>query len=183
MHFMMSFLELAKRRRTTYEFSPKAVPPSLLSKLLEAARWAPSPLNSQPYSFIVVKSKAAIKGIVDAAYYGNFHTYPSAIIVIALLPEKASEKSHRGMVGGKLGAAESSMSISMPALMMELEAADIGLGACILSLDEKKLPKIGLKKGERALLAVGIGYSRPGTSTTGMHHRRKPLSELVRKGL
>ena len=46
------FLSLSKSRRTTYEFSDKSVKDKDLNKILEAARWAPSCANSQPWKFI-----------------------------------------------------------------------------------------------------------------------------------
>jgi nitroreductase len=49
-----SFIELVRSRRSTRHFRPDPVPPALLDKLLEAARWAPSGFNLQPTHFVVV---------------------------------------------------------------------------------------------------------------------------------
>jgi len=179
---MRNFLELSKKRKTIYEFSQKPVSDSRLKKILEAGRWAPTPLNSQPYNFIIVKNTTTIRETVKASYYGFFHTPPKALVVIALSTSIASTERHRGMLKGKLGAYESLMSAAMPALMMSLEAEDLGLGSCILSLDEKRLPKaLGIRKGTLAPLAVGIGYAEKGSDSLGQTHIRKPLSEIVKK--
>lgn len=57
----MDFLSLAKKRKTTYEFSDKLVNDSDIVKILEAGRWAPSCTNTQPWHFIVVKDKKKIE--------------------------------------------------------------------------------------------------------------------------
>jgi nitroreductase len=44
---------LIARRRTRRAFSSRLVEPAVLRSLLEAARWAPSSMNEQPWSFIV----------------------------------------------------------------------------------------------------------------------------------
>jgi nitroreductase len=49
-----SFIEMVRSRRSTRHFRPDPVPPALLDKLLEAARWAPSGFNLQPTHFVVV---------------------------------------------------------------------------------------------------------------------------------
>ncbi|MCL1828757.1 MAG: nitroreductase family protein [Oscillospiraceae bacterium] len=48
-------LETIKTRRSTREFKPDAFPDEYIEMMLEAARWAPSGANSQPWSFIAVK--------------------------------------------------------------------------------------------------------------------------------
>jgi nitroreductase len=47
-------LEVIKRRRTARAYSPAPVPADAVRTVLEAARWAPSAANRQPWEFIVV---------------------------------------------------------------------------------------------------------------------------------
>ena len=48
--------ELLRRRWSPRAFSPQPVPPDTLERLFEAARWAPSSNNEQPWSFVVATS-------------------------------------------------------------------------------------------------------------------------------
>jgi nitroreductase len=48
-----SIHELIKNRWSPRAFSDKAVAPGVLRSLFEAARWAPSSYNAQPWSFLV----------------------------------------------------------------------------------------------------------------------------------
>jgi nitroreductase len=52
-----SFLELVKQRRSIHRFKPDPIPDEYVDKIIEAARWAPSGFNSQPWDFVVVKDK------------------------------------------------------------------------------------------------------------------------------
>ena len=48
-------LELVKTRRSIRRFKPEPVPDEYINRIIEAARWAPSGFNSQPWEFVVVK--------------------------------------------------------------------------------------------------------------------------------
>ena len=50
----LPFLDLARSRRTAREHAPAAVPAAAIAYVLEAARWAPSAANRQPWEFIVI---------------------------------------------------------------------------------------------------------------------------------
>jgi len=52
-----SFLELVRQRRSIHRFKPDPIPDEYVDKIIEAARWAPSGFNSQPWDFVVVKDK------------------------------------------------------------------------------------------------------------------------------
>jgi nitroreductase len=59
------FLELAKKRRSIRRFKPDPVPDEIIQKILEAARWAMSGANGQPWEFIVVKDKEIQKKLFE----------------------------------------------------------------------------------------------------------------------
>ena len=59
------FLSLVKTRRSTRRFKADPIPDEDVEKIIEAARWAPSGANSQPWEFIVIKDKATKDKIVD----------------------------------------------------------------------------------------------------------------------
>ena len=60
----MDFQELVKFRRSSrWLFSKKPIPDADLRKILEAARFAPTPHNCQPFEIIVVKDRDIIRQI------------------------------------------------------------------------------------------------------------------------
>jgi nitroreductase len=60
-----SFLKLVRARRSIRRFKTDLVPDESVEKIIEAARWAPSGANSQPWEFVVVKDKGTKDRIVD----------------------------------------------------------------------------------------------------------------------
>jgi nitroreductase len=52
-----SFLELVKNRRSIRRFKPDPIPDEYVDKIIEAAHWAPSGFNTQPWEFVVIKDK------------------------------------------------------------------------------------------------------------------------------
>jgi nitroreductase len=59
------FLSLVKQRRTIRRFKPDPIPDEYVDKIIEAARWAPSGLNQQPWEFVVVKQADLKKQIAE----------------------------------------------------------------------------------------------------------------------
>jgi nitroreductase len=59
------FLSLVKQRRTIRRFMPDPVPDEFVDKIIEAARWAPSGMNQQPWEFVVVKKPELKNQIAD----------------------------------------------------------------------------------------------------------------------
>ena len=76
-----NFFKLVKSRKTTYEFTDKKIKDADIKKILEAARWAPSCSNVQPWHFIVVKDKKRISDLMKLAFYGAFHSPPPGLLL------------------------------------------------------------------------------------------------------
>lgn len=60
-------IEALKSRRAIRSYEDKPVPESALKVMLEAATYAPSAINLQPWKFTIVTNKAEIKKISDIA--------------------------------------------------------------------------------------------------------------------
>ena len=62
-----AFLEVLQARRSirTGFLRDKPVPDELIEKILEAARWAPSAGNSQPWEFLVIRDPVIREKIVE----------------------------------------------------------------------------------------------------------------------
>lgn len=70
-----SFLELVKKRRSIRRFKPDEVPEEAITNMLEAARWAMSGANAQPWEFVVVKNKDIRQRIVESWLEPNLEAY------------------------------------------------------------------------------------------------------------
>lgn len=54
----MDFYEMVRTNNTCRYYKPDPVPPDVLARVVDAARWAPSGGNRQPLRFIVVRDRA-----------------------------------------------------------------------------------------------------------------------------
>lgn len=52
-----NFIDLLKSRRSIRAYKPDPIPDEYIQKIIEAARWAPSGGDAQPWEFVVIKRK------------------------------------------------------------------------------------------------------------------------------
>lgn len=135
-----SFLELARKRRSTFEYSDKKVPERMLKQILEAGRLAPSLLNTQPWQFVVVKNKKQIRRIMCTAHYGYFYSDPPILICIVLDAKKVRDL-HRG-ISGDLEFIEAVACVGTAAMNMLLAATDLGINTSIVTPKKKTLTRL-----------------------------------------
>ncbi len=69
------FLKVIRSRRSTRNFKPDPVPDEMIEKILEAARWAMSGANGQPWEFVVVKDAELRKKVLDIFVEARFRTH------------------------------------------------------------------------------------------------------------
>ena len=55
--------EVIRRRRSVRNYKPDPVSDEVINKIIEAAKWAPSGNNSQPWEIVVVRDKALLQEI------------------------------------------------------------------------------------------------------------------------
>lgn len=60
-----SLLELVKNRRSIRKYTNEPVPDEYVEKIIDAARWAPSGANKQPWEFIVIRKEETKKKIIE----------------------------------------------------------------------------------------------------------------------
>lgn len=66
----MEFLELIEKRRSCRDFDPTPIPAGEAEGFIQAGCWAPSPLNLQPWEFVVVTEssvKAEVRRVSEEA--------------------------------------------------------------------------------------------------------------------
>jgi nitroreductase len=174
------------RRWSPYVFSGKPVADEDLRCLFEAARWAASSYNEQPWRYIVAtKAQASeydkvLSCLVEANQVWARHAPVLAIAVIALnfarngKPNKAAFHD--------LGAASAS-------LTFEATARGLTVHQMIGITPERAREVFAIPDGFEAMTGLAIGYpGDPATADEKMRQRdewprtRKPLSEFVFTG-
>jgi 5,6-dimethylbenzimidazole synthase len=83
------FLELVRNRRSIRNLKPDPVPDEVIEKILEAARWAMSGANGQPWEFIVIEDPET-RAKIGALYEDNWRQ------IYAIETSRAEGLKHQG---------------------------------------------------------------------------------------
>lgn len=160
----MEVYEALKARRTVRKFKPEPVSDESLGRILEAARWAPSSRNQQPWHLVVVKDRERLKTIGEIARTGGFIAFAPLAIAIVM-----SDADQPGMDAGRA------------LQQMEVMAWSEGMGTCFVTLpdDENRRVKEVLDiPAEMDLITVlPFGYRIDDLKSRG--NPRKPMAEIV----
>lgn len=171
----MDFTELIRHRQSDRKYANRLVEREKLLTCIEAARLAPSADNSQPWKFIVVDDPDVKNQVADGAMLMGMNKFVSgAPVMVAVVAEKSTVMSS---LGGALNRKEFSlMDVGIAVSHFCLQAADIGLGTCIIGwFDEKKVKKaLGIDSQKRVALLLSVGYSE----SLVREKRRKSIDEM-----
>lgn len=132
-------------RRSIRKYRPDKIDMRIISKLLEAARWAPSSKNRQPWEFIVVHDKEKIDLIARAK--GENWIANAPLLIVAVSDPEISPIYH--------------MSDTAMALQnISLAALKYGLGTCWIGIYESEEVKkaLGIPQNKVLVGALAVGY-------------------------
>lgn len=171
----MDFEKLVQARQSDRRYKPQPVEKEKILRCLEAARLSPSACNSQPWRFVVVDSRELLGKMADAACGTGMNKFSyQAPVIVAVVLEKMNVTAR---IGSMLKAKDySMMDLGMAVEHFCLQAADLGLGTCIMGwFDEKKVASLlGVPRSRRIPLLISLGY--PDAPTR--QKTRRPLEEM-----
>lgn len=194
----LPFLDLARVRRTARTHGTAAVPDTAIDAVLEAARWAPSAANRQPWEFVVVRD-AALKQSLRAAFLaeadeeGHGAKYRSVtekqadlllapgLILVCGDPGSKARYVNAGEIGGAVQ--EELFLLSMGAALqnMLLAAAAAGLTSTWIARPARIAAihaLLGVPERLRAIAFVALGVAdTPPHWTEGMRNPLKRHSD------
>jgi nitroreductase len=154
----MSFAELAKMRQSDRKYKNQPVEKEKLIQCLETARISPSANNSQPWKFIVVDDFEKKEQIAECSIgLGmNKFTHQCPVLVAVVLEQQNFMSTIGSMIKNKN---YSLFDIGIAVNQFCLQAADLGLGTCIIGwFDEKKIKNILGVRNRRIPLLISVGY-------------------------
>ena len=175
--------ESISKRWSPYGFSDRAVSKDDLRSLFEAARWAPSSYNEQPWSYIVATKDDAenFKKVVSCLVEGN-QAWASAAPVLAIGCTSLNFTRN----GQPNAAAIHDLGLASGNLCLEATARGLYVHQMIGILPDKAREVFHVPEGVRPLTALAIGYAAdPAQSPQQIKDRdqtprkRKTLDEFV----
>jgi nitroreductase len=158
----MSFLDLVNKRYSVRNYKTEPIPQEKIVRCIEAARLAPSACNSQPWKFIIVDEPELVNELAKAAFEGllDFNHFAFKAPVLALI---VSERENLSAKFGSIVKKKnfSQMDTGIAAEHFCLQAAEVGLGTCIIGwFNEKKVKKIlSIPTLKRVELVITVGFS------------------------
>ena len=127
----------------------------MVETLIEAARWAPSAGNIQPWEFVIVRKPAVKKKLAQAALNEAFVEEAPAVIVVCADEKRAS--MGYGIRGRTLYCIQDTAAATQNIL---LTAYSLGLGSCWIGAfneDEAK-EALNAPEGVRPVAIIPVGY-------------------------
>lgn len=177
---------LLAERWSPYTFDNRPVPEADLLSLFEAARWAPSSYNEQPWRYIVATrdDSEQFQRLLSCLVEGN-QAWAEAAPVLAL--GVVSLKFVRNARDNR--AAVHDLGLAAGNLVLEATARGIFVHQMIGILPDRAREIYGIPEGFEAWTAIAIGYrGDPASLPVRLRDRdlaareRKPLSEFVFSG-
>ena len=143
-------------RRSVRKFKPEPVPQATIGRIMEAAQWAPSAGNLEPWEFYVVLNQETKKKLYAAARNQNFVLEAPVVIVVCAVPDMSAK------VYGERGRSLYCLQDTAAAVQnIMLAATGYGLGTCwVGSFDEEGVAlALDLPAGIRPIAIVPVGFS------------------------
>lgn len=169
----MEFHEVVKTRRSVRKYSPRPIEEAVLSRILDAARIAPSGSNRQPWKFIVVKDHAIREKLVGACNNQKFLAEAPAVVVACSLKITSNR-------GGYMGEHSVLIDVSIAFDHLILAARNEGLGTCWIGAFENTAVKEILHVPEEAQVVAitPLGYPEDDNAFQSVSHR-KAMEEVI----
>lgn len=179
-------LDLIRERWSPRAFADKQVPQNILRSIFEAARWAPSSSNEQPWAYLVAvrEDKENFEKMLSVLVEFNANWAKSAPVLALAVSKLAFAKNNAPNRNAQYdtGAATALLSV---------EATAHGLFVHQMAgFDHERARQVfGIPAGWDALAALAIGYAgdtdslpQPLRDRELAPRTRKPISEFVMAG-
>ena len=176
---MILVIQEIEQRRSIRKYMDKEIEKEKLLQVLEAARLAPSGNNTQPWNYIIVKSKEIKGKIVIASHNQKWMlTAPVFIVCVAdiqcrikgtiAIDEASPEDEVKRIIR------DTAISVSY----MLLQATSLQIGSCwVAEFEQKDIRSIlNIPTDKYVLGVITLGYSAENPKP----RPRKPLDEMIR---
>jgi len=159
----MDTFRAIKTLRAVRQYANQPIDDAIITRILDAGRWAGSSKNTQPWQFVVVKNRATLNRLAECGTFAShLRDAAFAIVVVAETTPRADFDSGRAVQN------------------MLLAAWNDGVGSCIASMhreqDAKKI--LGIPAHLKLQQAIAFGYPQPDVTPT---IEGKPLKDVLAK--
>ena len=178
--------DLLRRRWSPRAFSDRRVDPAIMRSLLEAARWAPSSYNEQPWSFIVATKDDPVEfgRLLSCLVEGNIQWAQHAPVLMASVARLSFEDD-----GKPNRHAFHDVGLAVANLIVQATALGLVVHQMAGILPDKIRKLYGIPEGYEAVAGIALGYpGDPEILPERLRQRelaprsRKPIQDFVFAG-
>jgi len=160
-------MDIIKERRSIRKFEDRMIDDEIIKKIVEMGTWAPSGLNNQPWSFVVIKDKDIKEKVSQQTKYG--HIIRNAPVCIAVFLDK-SKSYNRTKDIQAIGACVQNMLLTIHAMGL----GGVWLGEILNRREEvEKILNVPEEFELMAVIALGYPAGSPGEGS------RRPLDDVL----
>lgn len=168
----MDVIEAIRTRRSIRSYKKESISDEDLNKILEAATWAPSAGNLNPWEFIVVKDEENKVKLSEAALEQYFISEAPVVVVVCANVTRTS--SVYGERGKRLYCIQDCAAATQNLM---LAAHSLGYGTCwVGAFDDQEVAKI-LKLPSNVIPLAIVPIGKPKEKPAAP--RRLPISKVV----
>jgi nitroreductase len=180
--------DLLAGRWSPRAFADRAIPPDVLGSLLEAARWAPSSRNLQPWRFVIAERHRDAEGfarILSTLMEGNQIWAQHASVLLIAVTQPKPDDAQRANAYARYDVGQ-----AMAYLTIQAMACDLYLHQMGGFRRDKAREALAIPDGYEPVVSAAIGYlADPSVLPEEIRARelaprtRHPLSEQVFSGM
>jgi len=165
-------LRTLKRVRSTRDFTDRPVDDALVTEILDVARWTGSGMNRQPWQFLVVRDRAALAAIAEAAPNAR-HIGTAAVAIVVVMPAE--------------GGAIATFDEARAAERMLVAATALGLGSAVGWINANARARVAelfglpVDRTVRTLVSLGYPSARGSRPKSAPGEARRPLESFVHR--
>jgi len=172
-------------------WSPRAldanrpVPPASLRALLEAARWAPSCFNDQPWRFLVFEGSdaGALATARDCLAEGNRWARSAPILLLSVARETFQRNGKPNPHG------QHDLGMATQNLLLQAEALELAAHAMAGFDRARARESLGIPEGFTPMAMIAVGFAAPESSLSpealqkeAAPRERQPVGEIAFAG-
>lgn len=161
----MDAIEVIKTRRSIREYKDKPIPKDLLENFVDAARFAATARNIQPWEFVMVTKQETLKKLANFAENGRFIADAQACIAVFCIDTKYYLEDGCAATANIL-----------------LAATALGIGSCWVAGDKKPYcgqvkSLLGVPDSFKLVSMISLGY--PLSADEFKVADKRKLSEII----
>lgn len=174
---MKTFMDLALSRESCRKFTTDKVSDEQLLALAKAARVAPSARNSQPWEILLVNESKKAAELIGGLRESGINGFLQDNLGYMILVEKDLDPANETLDSRKQRYAQ--LDIGIATAHIVLQAAEMGLGTCIIgALTHPVLNEIlPIESRFGIAIVVAVGYAQENTLRP---KKRNILDEIVK---